>query len=416
MHNLSSILIFAVLFQCIACSEDNTTPPGKPETGIIVLDPQPVPKSNPMKIFAHYMPWFEDPGSNNGTWGIHWTMATRDPEQTGSEGKREIASYYYPLIGPYASGNSSVIGYHLLLMKYAGIDGAIIDWYGSFEVNDYPLIRRNTEALIDEIHKVGLEFSVMYEDRTTEEVVGAGYANSLIEAAQADMQYLQNNYFNNASYSKVDGAPLMTVFGPITIESSSDWTTILSSVSRKPAMLTLWGESADAGNNASGEFAWIWTDNSTLQNFYATGMNGLEIAMGSAYPGFKDFYAEGGWGGGSGWVIEHNGTLNLETTLELAANAGINMLQLATWNDFGEGTMIEPTEEYGFQFLEVVQEFAGVPYSVRELEKIHTLYELRQMAEDSASDQDALTQAFYHFVALNPDRAIVMIDSISQKY
>jgi hypothetical protein len=32
------------------------------------------------------------------------------------------------------------------------------------------------------------------------------------------------------------------------------------------------------------------------------------------------------------------------------------MVQIVTWNDFGEGTMIEPTVEYGFRDLGIVQE------------------------------------------------------------
>jgi len=31
------------------------------------------------------------------------------------------------------------------------------------------------------------------------------------------------------------------------------------------------------------------------------------------------------------------------------------LVQLVTWNDYGEGTMIEPTHEFGYTFLEVIQ-------------------------------------------------------------
>ena len=40
----------------------------------------------------------------------------------------------------------------------------------------------------------------------------------------------------------------------------------------------------------------------------------------------------------------------------LAANASI--IQLVTWNDYGEGTIIEPTAETGYQALEIVQQSA----------------------------------------------------------
>jgi len=36
--------------------------------------------------------------------------------------KHQIASWYYPLIGPYDSLDPAVLEYHVLLMKLAGID------------------------------------------------------------------------------------------------------------------------------------------------------------------------------------------------------------------------------------------------------------------------------------------------------
>ena len=66
------------------------------------------------------------------------------------------------------------------------------------------------------------------------------------------------------------------------------------------------------------------------------------MAFGGAYPGFHDFYSEGGWGDGMGWQIDHKNGETFEETLDISANAYIDYLQLITWNDFGEGTMIEP--------------------------------------------------------------------------
>ena len=79
-------------------------------------------KSNATKVLMHYMPWFEtNTSSDNGKWGLHWTMATKDPNAfvDGFPGKRQIASFFYPMIGAYHSGDPEVIEYHLLLMKYA---------------------------------------------------------------------------------------------------------------------------------------------------------------------------------------------------------------------------------------------------------------------------------------------------------
>ena len=89
--------------------------------GSLLAQPVPVPKTNPMKVYAHYMPWFQTPFTLGGTnWGWHWTMNNRNPNVIAANGQRQIASNYYPLIGPYDSSDANVIEYHMLMMKLAG--------------------------------------------------------------------------------------------------------------------------------------------------------------------------------------------------------------------------------------------------------------------------------------------------------
>src|SRR5207249_2681279 len=71
-----------------------------------------VPKTNPTKVYMHYMPWFEAPenpvAGGTYSWGWHWTMNTKNPNVIDGSGKRQIASHYYPLIGPYSSKDAAV--------------------------------------------------------------------------------------------------------------------------------------------------------------------------------------------------------------------------------------------------------------------------------------------------------------------
>src|SRR5579863_7252057 len=79
-------------------------------------------------VMVHYLPWFvSQPYS--GSWGWHWTMNHFNPDVINpTNGQAEIASWYYPLIGPYDSADPAVLEYHVLLMKLGGIDGVIVDW------------------------------------------------------------------------------------------------------------------------------------------------------------------------------------------------------------------------------------------------------------------------------------------------
>ncbi|MDC0714964.1 glycoside hydrolase family 71/99-like protein [Stigmatella sp. ncwal1] len=410
MNEGASVFAALLLAGCGSASTEPESQPGAEGPTATLTAPVSVPKTFTKKVYAHVMPWFEsNASSGNGSWGIHWTMANKNPNVIDGSGKRQIASYYYPLIGPYASGDKDVVEYQLLLMKYAGIDGVLIDWPGTLNCLDYPKNKQNAEAMINKTAAVGLEFAVVYEDNNFTLAPQSGCpVPDKLGAARNDMVFLRDNYFSRSNHIKVNNAPLLLDFGPQTFSSPSDWTNIFSPLSTKPTFLTLWYESGEAGSNAKGEYPWIYSDFTTgLQNFYNN--RPLGVKFGVAYPGFNTFYTDGGWGG-PGWSLPHNGTGTLGQTLDLAKNSGVNWIQLATWNDYGEGTMIEPTREFGYGALTTLQQKLGVPYGQSQLELIAKLYEQRKQYANDSAKQAQLNTAFNHFVNLQPDQAAAILN------
>jgi hypothetical protein len=408
--------IITMLLGCIIVSgffsacNNHDNPPGPDQFKVVKYSPVDVARENPMHIFVHYMPWFEDKSTSaDGTWGVHWTMANRNPDNMDTSGRREIASHFYPLIGPYASSNPDVIEYHLLLMKYAGIEGILIDWYGASDYNDYGSIRTNSEAMIVKLGEVGLKFAIVYEDRTISAALVQTRELDRIAAAQEDMIYIEDNYFSDPDYIHIDGKPLFMVFGPEEFHSSEEWSEIISAFSDEPVFLILNGKSLQTAPSSSGEY--IWVDNTSLDSKYNTRGN-FDYFMGGAYPGFLDYYQEGGWGNGFSWSIDFNGGETLRNNLQKAEDYSVDFLQLITWNDFGEGTMIEPTQEFEYSLLEQIQSFAGISYSREELEAIHTLFLLRKKNTTNSNFQSELDQCYYYFVSLQNQQAISLLDSL----
>jgi hypothetical protein len=171
-----------------------------------------------------------------------WTMANKNPDNIIGEGnKREIAAHYYPDIHPYGSGDPALVDYQIQQMKYSGADGVMIDWPGTTQANDYPKNHQNCIAFVNKLEGSGLEFAVVYEDRNLVEV------GDRLAQAQADMSWLRDNWMSKSNYIKINGAPLLTVFGPITLQTESEWAQVLSVFPMKPTFLTLWYERDDAG-------------------------------------------------------------------------------------------------------------------------------------------------------------------------
>jgi hypothetical protein len=341
-------------------------------------NPVPVSKTAGNKIYVHLMPWFESK-EYSGYWGSHWTMANKNPDIVDGSGRRQIATYYYPMTGPYASGDPDLVEYQLLLMKLSGVDTVLIDWPGTTNAFDYARNRQNSEAVIT-LANVG-------------DKLGQG---------RNDMAYLRDNYFNKPEYARINNQPLLLDFGPQTFQTPSDWTNVFSVLPTKPYFLTLWYEHGEGGNNSSGEYAWIYQDGTPyinhLTNFYQNATN-YGMKMGAVAPGFNAFYADGGWGGNP-FVINHNGLNTFKSTLDLAMNNGVQNIQLATWNDYGEGTMIEPTREFGYGFLTYLQQRLGVNMGQAELELVQELYQQRKKYKGNATEQARLNDVFGYLVSL----------------
>ena len=373
---------------------------------VVPYMPATVLKTSTKKTFAHLLPWFETKATNNGSWGIHWTMANKNPDNILPNGNRDIASHYYPLTGPYASGDTTLIDYQILLMKLSGIDGVFIDWPGTGNNNgqnvDIILNERNTKMIVSRLARAGLKFALVYEDNFLSNVTDK------ILQAKKDIRYADTVYFNKSNYEYVYGKPLLMVFGPQQLQTAVNWTQVFSVLNHAPSFCTLWYESAEAGSNAIGEFSWIYTDYLTgLNNFYHNSYTGLKIA--SVYPGFKTFYANGGWGGPT-WEIPHNGTTAFNATLDLALATNNDYIQLNTWNDYGEGTMIEPTDSvnngFGFSYLKILQQKLGVAaLNQSDLEAVLKWYNLCKSNIGNAANLNKLNQVYYYFVSLQTNKA-----------
>ncbi len=87
-------------------------------------------------------------------------------------------------------------------------------------------------------------------------------------------------------------------------------------------------------------------------------------------------------------------------------------IQLITWNDFGEGTMIEPTQEFGYSFLTSIQTAFGVSSNQTQLENIKRLFDLRKKYKLDSYKQSKMNQAFYYFVSMQDQKAVDLLTDI----
>lgn len=353
-------------------------------------------------VMVHYMPWFESQPFS-GYWGWHWTMNYFNPNVINpTNGEQEIASWYYPLIGPYDSADPAVLEYHVLLMKLAGIDGAIVDWYGMDNFDDYAINNTRTLDLFNYTRKAGLAFSLCYEDSTIQTEINGGFitASGAIAHAQQTMLYAQLSFFNDPSFLRWKTLPVLLNFGPQYFRTSGAWVSNFSvlAATNQPAFFT---ESSRLAPVGTGAFDWppMWLSQTNPQSptepvlsnavmiSYLDGFDQTAAAwpafISSAFPRFHDIYAQAGVEPSFGYLDDQNGATFQETLTQAMTNNS-TYIQVVTWNDFGEGTIVEPTVQYGYRDLGVIQAFrrqyldAGFPFQTNDLCLPLQLYNLRK--------------------------------------
>jgi hypothetical protein len=352
-------------------------------------------------LLMHYMPWYQTP-EVQGYWGGHWAgwKQEHDPAQADERGLPDIRSEFRPLIGTYDSADPDVIECHLLQMKLAGVDGVIVDWYGIADTADYPANQRGSVALFDACGDLGMSFAVCYEDRTIQHMENTGVLDP--GAVQAHLtetiEWLDTNWFGDERYVQINGRPLLLNFGPIHIEDPTVWDIALGSVSPRPSFFALhhlWeGVNADGGYTWVHSYAWETPDPArirrVLDRTYRRVSDDPSKTIVSAVPGFDDIYEN------SHPYVPHLGGMSMEVSLGVCMDGPWEIVQLVTWNDYGEGTMIEPTYEFGYRFLEIIQdarrEEAGgsFEYNSDDLRLPAMLLEARRSGDVSRAEGDAV--------------------------
>jgi len=350
-------------------------------------------------ILAHYMPWYSaDPAS--GQWGWHWSMNHFNPNHNVG-GRRDIASHYYPLIGPYDSSDPYVLECQVLLMKFAGIDGCVIDWRGTDDYYDYATNNRNAELMAQALRNAGLRYAILYEDSSVRELIKGNRLSpsDAIAHGQQTLEWLQDHWFSSPNYVQFKGKPLFLVWGGNGgYFQGAQWNEIFAPLKIPPAYFSELGRNPPA----IGGFGWPVPDGGTqasfealdrFYNWYPQTQNFIAVA----YPRFHDIYAEAGVHKSWGSIDDQNGK-TYEETLTRALQSQSPIVQIATWNDWGEGTQIEPSVQFGYRDLETTQKLRrkyidpAFPYTAQDLRLPVRLYELRKAHKSYPAAQARLDQ------------------------
>ncbi len=332
------------------------------------------------KVFVHFMPWFN---TEDAVSGVPAYCGWRNIDQENPDTSDRIYSNE-PLIGEYSLLDEDVLEYQLLSMYAAGIDGLIIDLNPSKTRE-----KIMTMSLLDKL----MEMNALYEDQGFHLEFMMAY-DEKDENASVDegLEYFRGYLINNQDFRSFrfeddkTGFPVITTWASFNVPLFHQCLDSLYNDSiLHMALSDTYFESSDAN------FEWVNyldTINSPSGNNYYWGENYYDnfeytmarqdsigipvndrnyLYMSTVWPGFDDHNAP--WNGGNPRWIDRDVTagetmaLTFDRQISYSARRDTGYIgpvkvempwiQIATWNDWSEGTSIEPASAtyYGYDAL-----------------------------------------------------------------
>ena len=302
----------------------------------------------PRKVLAFYYPWYGTP-EVSGRW-LHYSDVNVAAHDIGS-------MTHYPAIGPFDSHDPKVIAYHMELVRRAGVDGLISSWWAQGDFHD-----RAMPLILEAAEKKGIEVTVYYE-RVPKEGDPSG--------AVDDFLYILQKYGKHPAFLKVQGKPVFFVYGRAMAQlGMTDWAKVLVEVNQRypggfVAIADRFSRAAarvfDGTHTYNCAGSLRDAEPGDVQTRLA-GQYGNAVKTADAYgrissltviPGYDDTkIREPGLN-----VQRFDGRL-YEELWKLAIECDPHWVLITSWNEWHEGSEIEPSLEYGDKYIALTARFA----------------------------------------------------------
>ena len=247
----------------------------------------------------------------------------------------------------YDSADPNQVHKQLDDMQSRGIQGAIIDWYGT-DPSQAHEDNAATVVMQDAQGREGFQFAIMEDAGGGPQLCSQQPGCDVTRQVINDLNYVMARYTQSPAYIRISGHPAIFFFG--LEQYPVDWNKVRAHVKGRPVFIFR-NAVGFQSPQTNGGFSWVnvntadandWGQ-SYLDSFYAAGLeHGKDAVVGSGYKGFND--TQSGWG--THRILNQNcGQTWLATLDEISkyygGNPRLNGVQLVTWNDYEEGTEIE---------------------------------------------------------------------------
>jgi hypothetical protein len=253
----------------------------------------------------------------------------------------------------YASSDAHAMARQIEQAQRAGIDAFLLNWWGSGNPTD-----TNLAALLDLAAARGFRVGVDFDPNSPFMHTPADYA--------AGLQYLLETHARHPAYLRSGGQPVLFFFntGRISVDA---WRQIRAQVD--PQRETLWiAEGIDLRYQAVFDghhlYSVAWANqippSATLPKWgqrvqrYNTQRTASKLWVATVMPGYDDTHVRT-----NGFVVGRRGGDYYRECWEAALASDADWVVINSWNEWPEGSYIEPSQTYGELFLEITRDYVA---------------------------------------------------------
>jgi len=335
----------------------------------------------------HYAnPWTQGWSSDEWDgWSYNGCGITHHPRLSSNGTWTDLASKYHPLIGPYDASDEAVLRYQIGLAKASGIDAFMIEWDGTSDFQDFPRVNSNSLKLLALAEKMVFGIVIGYDAGRYYTGSGGSFPPFLSNRTQIlrlvhdDLAYAITRYGNSHIYLKYHGRPFIVLYNGVLTEFTHDeWNGIIDSL-RKEGLDAFYatsnadGEALSYYPTVSGFFRWLprsvllgQSDSVTAIQEYAERLrsygqsNSISLGIG-VWPGFDSRPVAGWCPAGTPLTLldDRRSGMEYNATWGAALKANPDWIVIVTFNDWNEATIVEPSTEFGYQYLYATAHFAA---------------------------------------------------------
>jgi hypothetical protein len=267
---------------------------------------------------AFYFPWYPE-----GWDGLGYTPFTR----------------YTPTLGAYYSlYDAAVLEQHVAWAKYAGIEFLCPTWRGrpdgvgisatTFAGDGGTQTDVKIVSLLDWAATYGIKVAMWYEVE--------GYANPTAAQVEAEFDWLAANRFNHRAYLYVDGRPVIFVFTDAEFSSAmaQKYSDATAGFTTAYVMIQTHTDPSAASPQPDGWYTFSADRAISVSNSY------------NICPGF--------WRPDQGSPTTSRDLTTWEGNIDDMVASGKDWQMVLTFNEWGEGSQVEPSTELGPDYLDAL--------------------------------------------------------------